>query len=175
LYSTSLAYILWFLSGFGALGFHRFYLGKIGSGLLYMVTGGLFGIGCLYDLVTLPGQVREANLRLGYRNALEGDIGRGEPGSYQRDRSDFRSELRRDIKKDTVEKVILRAAKKNNGRVSPSLVALEGDITLDDAKAYLEKLAAKGYVEMRVSKSGSIVYLFPDLMGGSSAQDLEDF
>ncbi len=175
MYSTSIAYILWLVSGCGALGFHRFYLGKIGSGILYMVTGGLFGIGALYDLITIPGQVREANLRLGYRNALEGDIPRWDSASLSRDRSDIRNEFRRDIKKDTIEKVILRAAKKNNGRVTPSLVALEGDITLDDAKAYLEKLASKGYVEMRVSKSGSIVYLFPDLMGGSSQSDLEDF
>ena len=35
---------------FGAWGFHRFYLGRPWTGLLYMFTGGLFVIGVFYDL-----------------------------------------------------------------------------------------------------------------------------
>lgn len=174
LYSTSLAYILWFISGFGALGLHRFYLGKFGSGILYLLTGGLFGIGGFYDLISLPGQVREANLRLGYRNALEFGLGRGSGGT-DHVRRELRNEFRRDIKKETPEKVILRVAKKNNGIATPSLVALEGDISLDEAKALLEKLMNKGYAEMRVTKNGSIVYLFPDLTEDPQNPNLEDF
>jgi TM2 domain-containing membrane protein YozV len=60
-YSIGIAYLLWLVSGFGALGLHRFYLGKILTGILWMCTGGLAGIGALYDLFTLPWQVREAN------------------------------------------------------------------------------------------------------------------
>lgn len=39
-----------FLGGFGA---HKFYEGKIGMGVLYLLTFGLFGIGWFIDLIAL--------------------------------------------------------------------------------------------------------------------------
>ena len=38
---------------FGYIGIHKFYEGKIGMGILYMFTLGLFGFGWLYDIVVL--------------------------------------------------------------------------------------------------------------------------
>ena len=37
----------------GVLGVHRFYVGKIGTGLLWLFTGGMFGIGWIVDLVLI--------------------------------------------------------------------------------------------------------------------------
>lgn len=55
--------VAWLLLTFlGVFGAHRFYLGKWGTGLLYLLTLGLLGIGLLYDLWTLNSQVSEANL-----------------------------------------------------------------------------------------------------------------
>lgn len=57
--------IAWLLLTFlGVLGIHRFYLGKWLSGLIWLLTGGLFFMGLLYDLWTLNEQVSEQNTLL---------------------------------------------------------------------------------------------------------------
>ncbi|WP_028313497.1 NINE protein [Desulfatibacillum aliphaticivorans] len=54
--------IAWILLTFlGYLGIHRFYMGKWLTGLLWLVTGGLFVVGYLYDYWTLNGQISEVN------------------------------------------------------------------------------------------------------------------
>jgi len=52
----------WLLLTFtGLLGIHRMYLGKWLSGLIYLVTFGIFGLGYIYDLWTLNEQISEIN------------------------------------------------------------------------------------------------------------------
>lgn len=154
-YSIPVAYALWLVSGCGALGLHRFYLGKTGTGILWFFSGGLAMFGSFYDFFTLPRQVEEANLKAEMREAL----------GYRR-REALSSRAGFPGAKESVERVILRSAKKNGGFVTPGEVALEGDIALEDARKALEKLAASGHAEMRVRSSGVVVYVFPEFATG---------
>ena len=43
-------------------------------------------------------------------------------------------------------------------------IALESDLSIEQAQKALEKLASKGFAEMRVKKSGVIVYIFPEFV-----------
>jgi TM2 domain-containing membrane protein YozV len=56
-YDYNLAWLLLVFLGF--FGIHRFYLGKYITGAIYLVTGGLFGIGYVYDILTLNDQIAE--------------------------------------------------------------------------------------------------------------------
>jgi len=54
--------LTWMLLTFlGVFGIHRFYMGKVFTGILWFLTLGLGGMGMLYDLWTLNEQVSEAN------------------------------------------------------------------------------------------------------------------
>jgi len=37
----------------GFLGVHRFYVGKVFTGILYLLSGGIFGIGWLLDVISI--------------------------------------------------------------------------------------------------------------------------
>ena len=150
-YNLTTAYFLWLISGFGALGFHRFYLGKTGTGLLWMFSGGLGGLGCLYDLITLPRQVREANLAYAAREAIGYE-------NYDQG-SGFIPHMR---PSETPERVILRLAKANNGMVTAGEVAIEANIAIEEAQRQLDNLAKKGIAQVRVRSSGVLVYFFPE-------------
>lgn len=54
--------VSWILLTFlGLFGIHRFYMGKWITGIVYLLTLGLLGVGLLYDFFTLNGQVNELN------------------------------------------------------------------------------------------------------------------
>jgi len=58
-YSYNVAWIL--LTFLGVFGIHRFYMGKWISGIIYLLTGGLFLIGYIYDFWTLNDQLTILN------------------------------------------------------------------------------------------------------------------
>ena len=61
--STPVAYLLWLFSFVGLAGLHRFYNGKWITGIIWLLTGGLFLIGTIIDLFLIPSMVERSNMR----------------------------------------------------------------------------------------------------------------
>lgn len=158
--SLRTAYIFWLPSLFGLCGLHRFYLGKPLSGLLFLFTGGLFGIGTVYDAIAMTSHVQQARFREGiagrvslnelFENPAEGhaytqsSFGQSAPGQ-------------------SMEQIILQIAKQSNGYVAASEVALQSGVSMEQASAALDVLTGKGFCELIVRDNGSLVYYFSDL------------
>jgi TM2 domain-containing membrane protein YozV len=54
--------VAWVLLTFlGLLGVHRFYMAKWFTGVIYLLTGALLGVGYLYDFLTINQQLSELN------------------------------------------------------------------------------------------------------------------
>ena len=60
----------WVLLTFlGIFGLHRFYMGKIGTGIIYLLSFGLLFVGVIYDYWTLNEQISSVNHERGRRLA----------------------------------------------------------------------------------------------------------
>jgi hypothetical protein len=126
-----------------------------------MFTGGLCALGSIYDFFTLPSQVRRANMERAMLNA----------NGFQNWHEARQTDMVRET--ETVEHAILKLAKANNGMITASDVAIAANIPLEKAKTDLDALVVRNFAEMRVRKTGSIVYTFPEMMDRNAP--LEDF
>ena len=140
-------------------------------------------VGAIYDFFTLPGQVREANVR----NALfeqarrqfhtQYRTGSAFPGNSGQENWRYANDAEFTVmgnhEKEHPERTILKLARENRGIITISDVALGADIPMDEAKKILDALVTKGLAELRVRKSGSLVYVIPDMM--DKDEPLEDF
>lgn len=158
------AYLFWLPSLFGIAGLHRFYLGKPFTGILFLATVGLGGLGTIYDALTMPQQVRKARLTMKLDDLLEDDE------VPRRTRTPF---VGSDRRPPSLEQAILRVAEERHGVVMPSRAALAAGVSPEQARTKLEALAMGGFCEMRVTRDGMIVYLFPDFLDEIGRQEID--
>jgi len=162
--SKGVAYLLWFFLGiFGA---HRFYLEKIGTGILYLFTGGVFGIGWLIDLFTLGGQVDTYNI-------LHGSIGGGNTSQnvvvnvtaptmtpqVSTNQTSAPQVTSSEQIKISAEKTILALADKNPILTLRQIMS-NTNLEMDEAETAVKKLIDKGMAKETVDSSGKSTYTF---------------
>ena len=67
--STGMAFLLWAACFVGAAGLHRFYTRRYVTGVVWLLTFGLLGIGQFIDLFLIDGLVRDVNREEALREA----------------------------------------------------------------------------------------------------------
>ena len=152
-YKDLLGYGLWCLCIAGLCGAHRIYMGKWGTGLLWLFTFGLAGVGQLVDLFRMKGMIRDANVRKGYlpHPRFLAQAG-GASGS---------TALPEDLRL-----VLLRAAEKKGGDLTVTQGVMASGKSFEEVEKCLRGMVDQGYVDVdNAPGSGVIVYRFPELSG----------
>jgi len=146
------AYLLWFFLGlFGA---HKFYVGKVGMGVVYLFTAGLFGIGWFIDLFTLGNQVDIANaIQVG----RTGNVNQNQAQNVVVNVTAPASSS--EPSKVSAEKQILTFTESKQ-IVSTKELLVGTQLELDEIEATVKKLIDKGMVKELVDESGKIKYDF---------------
>jgi hypothetical protein len=150
------AYILWAACFLGVAGLQRLYAGKIGTGLLYLFTWGLFGVGQVVDLFLIPRMVEDANNRLALEGVDPRQLGRG--GAHA-------ALTGKRIPRTTEEfqVALVQAAMKSGGRLSASEAVSETGRGFKEVKRQLDEMVVNGFIEMDSNDEGQEYYRFPGL------------
>lgn len=158
--NLGIAYILAVIMPMFSL--HRHYLGKHGSAILQMLLW-FVGIGAIWffvDLITMRSLVNEANMSIGAYDKV--NIYIKDDGFHYVTNRTRKIENKKETN-ESKENKILKIAKKYNGRITVTQVALETDLSLEEAEKMLKDLVRKGYVNMNVNDNGVIIYEFYEL------------
>jgi hypothetical protein len=62
------------------------------------------------------------------------------------------------------QKTVLRIAKENKGIVTPAMVAMNSELSIEQADELLQDITKKGFADMRVRDSGKIEYEFLEFL-----------
>ena len=145
------AYILWAFGLMGFCGVHRFYSGKITSGLVYFLTFGFFGVGQFVDLFLIPGMTRERNMRLMYQATIEA-----------RNNSPQVTLVKEEAEPKTDPMLILlRAAADNNNALSIGQAMLATELPIDEVEGLLNKALKQGLAHIdNDDETGAVRYYF---------------
>ncbi len=158
------AYLLWLGILVGLGGLHRLYNGKIGTGLLWLFTWGLFGVGQFVDLMLLPRMVDEHNLKFQTRLGLtpEGEFGANVPALTITSTA-ARTELV-PLTGGQLTIKLIKAAEERGGKLTVTQAVMVTGIGFKQAEAVLQEMVRTGYVEMdNDPATGAVVYEFREL------------
>lgn len=153
---TSSSYILWLGCLLQVYGLHRFYNGKIATGLLWLFTFGLFGVGQLIDLFLIPDMVDDYNAKLRAKMGVSAvGIPLSNPVSTQTIQVNPKEQLMVRL---------LKAAAAHGGKLSVTQGVMDTGAGFAQVEATLKEMVRSGYVEVdNHPGSGVVVYKFLEL------------
>jgi TM2 domain-containing membrane protein YozV len=149
------AYLLWCGWMIGLAGLHRIYLGRYGTGFLYLFTWGLFGFGQLFDLFQIGRMVEDENNRLfisqmGGAEALAAGAG---PRALLGKRTPRSTE--------ELQVSLAQAAEQHRGRLTVAEAVAATGRSFKDVERELNRMVVDGYIQVDNDEvSGVLVYQF---------------
>lgn len=157
------AYILWLGCLLQLNGLHRLYNGKIGTGLLWLCTFGLFGVGQLMDLFLIPNMVDDYNTKL---RAKMGVSATGVPLSNPVYKEVVTVNVAKTVvpTHDQLMVKLLKAAVARNGKLSVTQGVMDTGASFAAVEATLKEMVKSGYVGVdNHPDTGVVIYSFLEL------------
>ncbi|MCL1467321.1 NINE protein [Argonema galeatum A003/A1] len=149
------SYLLWLACLLQLHGLHRLYNRKFATGLLWLCTFGLFGIGQVIDLVLIPGMVEEHNTKV---RAKLGYSPTGVPINQ--------AAVLRVVPptRDQLMVKLVKAAAARGGKISVTQAVMDTGIGFADVEAVLKEMVKSGYVGIdNHPVSGVVMYDFLEI------------
>jgi hypothetical protein len=149
--SKGIAYLLLIFLGWA--GGHRFYLNKFGTGIIWLLSLGLLGIGLLIDLFTLSGQVDMYNALHGGRRGTQNNqqnivVNVAGPAAATAVQTPV-----------SAERQILLLSEKNSVLTVKQIVS-QTDLEIEQVEEALKRLANKGMAKELAGDDGRLEYDF---------------
>lgn len=155
---VSSSYILWLGCLLQLHGLHRIYNGKIASGLLWLCTFGLFGVGQLVDLVLIPNMVDE------YNTKLRAKLGMSDVGVPIHDSVIAASVFNPKTTRQQLIVKLLKAASNRGGKLSVTQAVMDTGASFAEVEATLREMLKSEYVAIENHpESGVVIYHFVEL------------
>ncbi|MBW4494773.1 MAG: TM2 domain-containing protein [Oscillatoria princeps RMCB-10] len=152
----STSYILCIVWFFGLGGLHRLYNGKIGTGLLWLLTWGVFGIGQFVDLFIIPSMVEEHDFKLRARLGVSAS---GVPLSQS-----SIAETVIQPAKDKLMVKLVKAAEARGGKISVTQAVMDTEASFAEVEAVLKEMVKTDYVSAENDYlTGVVMYRFNEL------------
>lgn len=152
------AYFLWLACLLQLHGLHRIYNGKVASGLLWLCTFGLIGVGQLIDLVLIPNMVDEHNTK------IRAKLGMSDVGVPMYEPVIAASVFNPKTSRNQLTVKLLKAAANRGGKLSVTQAVMDTGASFVEVEATLREMLKGEYVAIENHpNTGVVIYHFLEL------------
>ena len=155
------SYILWLGCFFGASGLHRIYNRKFLTGILWLCTWGLFGVGQFVDLFLIRQMVEEHNAKLRAKYGLSPT---GVPLGERAIAEQVVDGTPLPPTRERLKVKLLKAAQARGGKLSVTQGVMELEVDFAEVESLLQEMVKSGYATVgNDPDTGIVVYEFHEL------------